>query len=207
MAGKGEWHDNTLKLFDLSTGFDHLQYGTMKVESPRLVMDEPIVWVRDANKPTFSGALSLDATLLEGEEITLADTIASPDDTEEGFDQDELVQAVRASVDALPDGQRELVQLHDLQGQSIAAAGRRIGLTSSAAQCTYRKGRDRLHRDARLRALAEAHHLDQRTDWHRHVTLSGYRRTWTSSTEALVFWREEQRRRGSLQASAIVSEG
>lgn len=61
VAGKGEWHDNTLKLFDLSTGFDHLQYGTMTVENPRLVMDEPIVWVRDATKPTFSGALSLDA--------------------------------------------------------------------------------------------------------------------------------------------------
>ncbi|MDM2842862.1 YdbH family protein [Citrobacter portucalensis] len=61
VAGKGEWHDNTLRLFDLSTGFDHLQYGTMKVEKPRLVMDEPIVWVRDATKPTFSGALSLDA--------------------------------------------------------------------------------------------------------------------------------------------------
>gem|GEM_PF-5778514 len=59
----------------------------------------------------------------------------------------------------------------------------------------------------KLKALAEAHHLDQRTDWHRHVTLSGYRRSWTSSTEALVFWREEQRRRGSLQASAIGDEG
>lgn len=153
------------------------------------------------------GALSLDATLLEGEEITLADTIASPCNTEEGFDQDELVQAVRATVDALPDGQRELVRGHDLQGLSIAAAGRRIGLTSSAAQNTYRKGRDRLHRDTCLRALAEAHHLDQRTEWHRHVTLSGYRRTWTSSTEALVFWREEQQRRGGLQASAIGDEG
>ena len=153
------------------------------------------------------GALSMDATLLEGEEITLADTIASPDDTEEGFDQNELVQAVRATVDALPDGQRELVRGHNLLGQSIAAVGRRIGLTSSAAQNTYRKGRDRLHRDARLRALAEAHHLDQRTDWHRHVTLSGYRRTWTSSTEALVFWREEQQRRGCLRASAIDGEG
>ncbi|WP_458773787.1 hypothetical protein [Citrobacter portucalensis] len=27
VAGKGEWHDNTLKLFDLSTGFDHPQYA------------------------------------------------------------------------------------------------------------------------------------------------------------------------------------
>ena len=61
VAGKGNGMTIPLKLFDLSTGFDHLQYGTMKVENPRPVMDEPIVWVRDATKPTFSGALSLDA--------------------------------------------------------------------------------------------------------------------------------------------------
>lgn len=61
VAGKGEWHDNTITLTDLSTGFDQLQYGTMTVASPRLVLDKPIVWVRDAGNPTFSGALSLDA--------------------------------------------------------------------------------------------------------------------------------------------------
>lgn len=61
VAGKGEWHDNTITLTDLSTGFDQLQYGTMTVASPRLVLDKPIVWVRDAGNPTFSGALLLDA--------------------------------------------------------------------------------------------------------------------------------------------------
>ncbi|STG54850.1 protein [Escherichia coli] len=32
VAGKGEWHDSTITLTDLSTGFDQLQYGTMTVE-------------------------------------------------------------------------------------------------------------------------------------------------------------------------------
>ncbi|HBB6756485.1 TPA: YdbH family protein [Citrobacter amalonaticus] len=61
VAGKGEWHDNTITLTDLSTGFDQLQYGTMKVETPRLIMDKPVEWVRDAAHPRFSGALSFDA--------------------------------------------------------------------------------------------------------------------------------------------------
>ncbi len=68
VAGKGEWHDSTITLTDLSTGFDQLQYGTMTVEKPRLILDKPVVWVRDAQHPSFSGALSLDAgqTLFTG---------------------------------------------------------------------------------------------------------------------------------------------
>ncbi len=142
------------------------------------------------------GALSLDAPTVEGEAITLSDTIEAPDNTEAEADYAELVQAVHAAVDALPKHQCEIVRRHDLQGQSVTTAGACCGLTASAAHNAYQQGRSRLYRDAGLRALAAAHHLDQRTDWHRHVTLSGYRRTWTSSTEALAFWREERQQRG-----------
>ncbi|MBY7516910.1 YdbH family protein [Escherichia fergusonii] len=77
VAGKGEWHDNTITLNDLSTGFDQLQYGTMKVESPRLILDKPVVWVRDALHPSFSGALSLDAgqTLFTGGSVLPPSTL------------------------------------------------------------------------------------------------------------------------------------
>ena len=61
VAGKGEWRDNLIELTALSTGFDKLQYGTMEVSTPRLVLDRPVRWLRDAEKPTFSGALSLNA--------------------------------------------------------------------------------------------------------------------------------------------------
>ncbi len=61
VAGKGEWRDNLIELTALSTGFDKLQYGTMDVSKPRLALEQPVRWVRDPEKPTFSGALSLNA--------------------------------------------------------------------------------------------------------------------------------------------------
>lgn len=61
VAGKGEWRDNVIELTDLSTGFDKLQYGTMLVTTPRLVLDKPVRWLRDPANPQFSGALSLNA--------------------------------------------------------------------------------------------------------------------------------------------------
>ncbi|VDZ78796.1 Putative uncharacterized protein ydbH [Salmonella bongori] len=61
ITGQGEWRDDTIRLTRLSTGFDRLQYGAMTVTSPRLVLDKPIVWVRDATTPSLQGALSLEA--------------------------------------------------------------------------------------------------------------------------------------------------
>jgi len=61
VAGKGEWRDSAIELTALSTGFDKLQYGTMLVSKPRLVLDQPVRWLRGENNPHFSGALSLDA--------------------------------------------------------------------------------------------------------------------------------------------------
>jgi hypothetical protein len=53
VAGKGEWRDNLIELTALSTGFDKLQYGTMEVSTPRLVLDQPVRWLRDAeNQPS-----------------------------------------------------------------------------------------------------------------------------------------------------------
>jgi Dicarboxylate transport. len=61
VAGTGEWRDSSIVLNTLSTGFDKLQYGTMMMAKPRLVLEEPIHWVRDEQHPSFKGALSLDA--------------------------------------------------------------------------------------------------------------------------------------------------
>jgi hypothetical protein len=48
-------------LSSLSTGFDKLEYGTMRVSTPRLTLEQPIRWLRDAEHPQLTGALSLDA--------------------------------------------------------------------------------------------------------------------------------------------------
>ncbi|MBN0495403.1 hypothetical protein JTM43_36540, partial [Pseudomonas aeruginosa] len=59
--GSGEWRDNAITLSSLSTGFDKLEYGTMRVSTPRLTLEQPIRWLRDAEHPRLTGALSLDA--------------------------------------------------------------------------------------------------------------------------------------------------
>ncbi|WP_142502031.1 YdbH family protein [Klebsiella sp. 2680] len=61
VKGAGQWADSAIVLNSLSTGFDKLQYGTMLVSSPRLTLDEPIQWLRDARHPKLTGVLSLDA--------------------------------------------------------------------------------------------------------------------------------------------------
>lgn len=61
VAGRGEWRDNEILLSALSTGFDQLQYGTMRINAPRLALNQPIRWLRDEAQPRFSGALTLDA--------------------------------------------------------------------------------------------------------------------------------------------------
>lgn len=61
VAGRGYWKDQTIELTELSSGFDHLQYGSMDMSKPRLTLGAPVRWVRDPANPQFSGALALNA--------------------------------------------------------------------------------------------------------------------------------------------------
>ena len=47
-----------LPLSSLSTGFDKLEYGTMRVSTPRLTLEQPIRWLRDAEHPRLTGAVA-----------------------------------------------------------------------------------------------------------------------------------------------------
>lgn len=123
------------------------------------------------------GAASLDEMLPGAEDITLLDTLESADNIEGEYDQDELVQGVRGIVDTLAEPERELVQLHDLQGIRLSAAGRACGLNPSAANHIYSKAMRNLRRNPHLRALAKAHHLDRVTSWYQHVGIERYKST------------------------------
>lgn len=61
VRGTGRWQDTRIELSTLSTGFDQLHYGMVKVQSPRLALSAPVVWERDALRPAFSGAFQLRA--------------------------------------------------------------------------------------------------------------------------------------------------
>jgi len=90
VAGTGKWQDTLIELTDLSTGFDKLQYGTMAVSKPRLVLDNPVRWSRDPARPAFSGALSLNAgktTFSGGSELPPSILTFSVDGTDPTFFQ------------------------------------------------------------------------------------------------------------------------
>lgn len=61
VSGKGEWRDKVIELTSLSTGFDKLQYGSMLMDKPRLVLEKPVRWQRAEEHSSFTGALSLNA--------------------------------------------------------------------------------------------------------------------------------------------------
>ncbi|WP_395490924.1 YdbH family protein [Cedecea davisae] len=61
VRGLGEWRDSAIELSSLSTGFDKLEYGSMLIAKPRLVLEKPLRWERNDKKETFSGDFSLDA--------------------------------------------------------------------------------------------------------------------------------------------------
>jgi RNA polymerase sigma factor (sigma-70 family) len=141
------------------------------------------------------GAASLDEAIPGAADSTLLDTLEAPDDIEGEYDHAELVQGVRGIVASLDKPESVLVQMHDLLGISLSAAGCSCGLTPSAAHQVYAKAMRSLRHNSRLRALAKAHHLDQITEWHRHVSANEYQSTWMSSTEIIAFWRERQQER------------
>ena len=59
VKGTGSWHDTLIELRTLSTGFDQLQYGMMKMNKPRLTLTAPVRWQRSLQQPLFSGGFQL----------------------------------------------------------------------------------------------------------------------------------------------------
>ena len=148
--------------------------------------------IRSSRKRADLYAVSLDALIGDCDDtFTLGDTLADETaDTPGVIDHDELVNVVREQVDRLPEMPREVVTRHDLIGESLANIAQEKGVAYHEVTADRRRAFKQLKKA--LQPLAKAHGLDQRTRWHRHVGVNEYRNTWLSSTELLVFWREEQ---------------
>lgn len=59
VSGSGEWRNDTIVLKTLSTGFDQLAYGAMRVSQPRLSLSQPLVWQRDESDRRLRGEILL----------------------------------------------------------------------------------------------------------------------------------------------------
>lgn len=133
--------------------------------------------------------ISLDVPLDAGEgDITLMDILEdeSIPEASSGLIEAERAVAVREAVHRLEERKREVVEKHDLEGQSFAEIGRSWGLTRERVRQLRDKALRDLRRDWKLRR-----ELDEETPFYRHVGLNRFNTTWTSATEAAAMWRIE----------------
>ena len=133
--------------------------------------------------------MSLDATLGEDEEYTIADTVADPNIRP--FDEpiceeetrQEIAAEVRSAVDRMKsDRQREVIQRVYLDEQERAAAAEDMGISISALRSLDAEGRRNLRRDKQLSNYAFPFF---------HVGVKAFNSSWTSAVEQAVIWREE----------------
>ena len=137
--------------------------------------------------------VSLDAPLGDDPDgDTLSDLIPDesiiPDD--ERLLIREIVETVRAAVDALPEDIAPVIRAVELQGLTRAETARRMGVPQSTVRKLHGHGLRDLRRNRSIRALSD---LDQETRFHAHKGVSSFQRDWTSTVEEAVIWREEQR--------------
>lgn len=59
VKGRGRWQDNALTITELSTGLNQFRYAGAIVQSPRLILSEPLFWRRNQQKDEFGGKLEL----------------------------------------------------------------------------------------------------------------------------------------------------
>lgn len=61
VKGSGHWQKQTITLTSLSTGFNQIHYGKMRINNPRMSLKGPLIWSYDPQHPQFTGALEIAA--------------------------------------------------------------------------------------------------------------------------------------------------
>lgn len=127
--------------------------------------------------------VSLDAPIGgDTEDLIFGDTL--PDEsaslafeqTEDALDNQLLHNALDAALDRLPEGMKQTIRLHDLDGLTLQETADRQGVHRNTAQQWRRTGFNRLRRHPSLRAWYTP-------DYHRHKGLAAFRTTWSSVVE------------------------
>lgn len=130
--------------------------------------------------------LSLDAEVGE-DGVPLVDLLPDKSEgTETRMERQAVRETVRERVGILPQAQRQAVTLHDLEGRSMEETAEACGKPRPLVVSLRLSAFSTLRRDRVMKELAG---LDRRTNWHMHKGLQAWKSDWTSTTEALTFWR------------------
>lgn len=133
--------------------------------------------------------VSLDAPAYADDDcdVSLLETLADPanPDMDGLLLEDEVVRVVRAAVDDLPEDQRDVTRLHDLQGNSYVRCDELLELNTGESRRINGRALRQLRKDKRLRALA----LDQETTFIRYKGVTAFHSSGSSTVEDVVLWR------------------
>ena len=156
------------------------------------------VGIAGTRRRAHLGAMSLDAPLPGSEDgdTTRADLLAddSLPDADERVLDDERRAAVREAVSRLEGHKRDVVDLCDLQGQTLAQVGESLGVSYQRAQQIRVLALRDLRHDRQLRQL-----LEDETPYYRHRGVGAFNSTWESVTERVALWRIEMQERLGLE--------
>ncbi|MBR2310507.1 MAG: sigma-70 family RNA polymerase sigma factor [Oscillospiraceae bacterium] len=136
--------------------------------------------------------ISLDVPIRE-DGASLGDLMPDGDapELDSGVIQDELVKGVRGAVNAIEDPLvRNVIKCIYLKEMSYTAAADALGIEKKDVSLLAQKGKDRLR--IKLRHIDPD--LDLVTKFHAHKGVQAFQSDLTSTVEAAVLWRENQRR-------------
>lgn len=162
------------------------------------------VGIAGTRRRAHLGAVPLDAPLPGGEDgdTTRADLLAdeSLPDADERVLDDERRAAVREAVGRLEGRRRDVVDLCDLQGQTLARVGEGLDISAEAVRCIRTKALRDLRHDRQLRRM-----LEDETPYYQHRGVGAFNSSWESVTERVALWRIERER--ELFGAPVAAQG
>jgi RNA polymerase sigma factor (sigma-70 family) len=151
-------------------------------------------------------ALSLDASLMDGEDITLADTIQDPTDHYEAAEKRIWLEQLRAELDkalaTLPEDQSDIIQRRYFHGQTLAAIADDEGVYKETVRQRENRAFNKLRKSSCNSSLRQF--VEERTPYYMSVGVARFNTTATSAVEEVVMLRErirENSRENNLKIS------
>jgi len=140
----------------------------------------------------FLRSKSLDTPLMDGEDVTLADTLAFPTDdheaTEEKMYREQLNARLRSALATLPEEESSTLSRRYFHNQTLRQIGEQDGITPSVVRQRESLGLRKLRHPKISKELRDF--VEERTPYFMNVGVSRFQNSNSSAVEEIVLLRE-----------------
>lgn len=161
---------------------------------------------QDKNPDPINYALSIDAPMscTEDDELTLADTIASPEDCYEDTERrvycEQLHGALERALELLPEVQADIIRERYWEGKALKTVSEARHISINAVWAREQAALNKIRRSSQAQNLYRF--IDDNTNYYRGVGLQEFRNSGDSAVERAVIKREELRAKHKKSATA-----